>query len=179
MSMLFNCVWRVWVCVDRTTAIGGMLNSYLASASVKLDVHAVHLLFSANRWETAAVIHTHLGFGTHVIIDRYSASGVAYSVANGLDVGWCMSTECGLPVPDLVVYLHVTPETAEKRGGFGAERYEKKEFQERVAKAYDAMSTHISKWTKIDGNGTTEEVAARVHNSVDVCLHTLAPTASF
>ncbi|PSR80369.1 hypothetical protein PHLCEN_2v6754 [Hermanssonia centrifuga] len=38
---------------DRTTAIGKMIDSYLRSES-ELDDHAVHLLFSANRWELAA-----------------------------------------------------------------------------------------------------------------------------
>jgi dTMP kinase len=147
-----------------------MIDAYLASASVKCDAHALHLLFSANRWETAAVIRSHLSAGTHVVVDRYSASGMAYSVANGLDLGWCESTERGLPVPDLVMYLHVTPETAEKRDGFGSERYEKREFQERVATAYDAVSFHIPKWHKIDGNDTLEVVASHVNNAVDACL---------
>jgi len=35
---------------DRDTAIGAQLNAYLTSAA-ELDDHAVHLLFSANRWE--------------------------------------------------------------------------------------------------------------------------------
>jgi dTMP kinase len=71
----------VCVCVcghlDRTTDIGRMLNAHLASASVKCDAHAVHILFSANRWETAAAIRAHLDAGRHVIVHRYSASGVA------------------------------------------------------------------------------------------------------
>lgn len=36
--------------VDRTTAIGKMIDAYLRSAA-ELDDHAIHLLFSANRWE--------------------------------------------------------------------------------------------------------------------------------
>lgn len=37
---------------DRTTAIGKMIDAYLRSQS-ELDDHAIHLLFSANRWELA------------------------------------------------------------------------------------------------------------------------------
>jgi dTMP kinase len=37
---------------DRTTAIGKMIDSYLQSKS-ELDDRAIHLLFSANRWELA------------------------------------------------------------------------------------------------------------------------------
>ncbi len=39
-------------CTDRTTQIGKMIDSYLKSA-VRMDDHAIHLLFSANRWEAA------------------------------------------------------------------------------------------------------------------------------
>jgi dTMP kinase len=35
---------------DRETTIGGMINAYLTK-SAELDDRAVHLLFSANRWE--------------------------------------------------------------------------------------------------------------------------------
>ena len=39
---------------DRTTAIGRMIDAYLQSQS-ELDDRAIHLLFSANRWECACV----------------------------------------------------------------------------------------------------------------------------
>jgi thymidylate kinase len=39
---------------DRTTSIGQMINAYLQSKA-DLDDHAIHLLFSANRWELAYV----------------------------------------------------------------------------------------------------------------------------
>lgn len=40
------------VCIDRTSPIGKMIDSYLQS-SIEMDDHAIHLLFSANRWEKA------------------------------------------------------------------------------------------------------------------------------
>lgn len=40
--------------VDRSTAIGGMIDAYLQSKA-EMDDHAIHLLFSANRWEVAYV----------------------------------------------------------------------------------------------------------------------------
>jgi dTMP kinase len=41
---------EMWRFPDRTTAIGKMIDSYLTSQS-DIDDAAVHLLFSANRWE--------------------------------------------------------------------------------------------------------------------------------
>jgi hypothetical protein len=55
--------------------------------------------------------------------------GAAFSSSKereGLDLEWCMAPERGLPAPDVVIYLSITPEAAAKRGSFGEERYEKK-----------------------------------------------------
>ena len=65
---------------DRTTGIGSIINSYL-TCNKELDDHAVHLLFSANRWELEQEIMTTLKAGPHVIIDSYAYSGVAFSAA--------------------------------------------------------------------------------------------------
>lgn len=73
--------------------------------------------------------------GTTLVVDRYAYSGVAYSAAKGvpgMDVEWCRNPDIGLPAPDLVVYLRVTNAVAAARAGFGEERYEKAEFQEKV-----------------------------------------------
>lgn len=49
---------EMWRFPDRTTALGQMINGYLAS-NVDLDDAAVHLMFAANRWEKRYV-HTEL-----------------------------------------------------------------------------------------------------------------------
>lgn len=49
------------------------------------------------------------------VCDRYAYSGVAYSSAKGLDTQWCKSGDVGLPQPDLVVYLDMSPEQAAAR----------------------------------------------------------------
>ncbi len=82
---------------------GSLINKYL-ECSTELDDHAIHLLFSANRWELLYVFLSFLGWifsmhlslnisthrpdmkkllqkGTNVIVDRYSYSGIAFSAA--------------------------------------------------------------------------------------------------
>lgn len=44
-----------WRFPDRNTGVGQMISSYLANES-QLDDHAIHLLFSANRWVKRSVI---------------------------------------------------------------------------------------------------------------------------
>ena len=122
---------------DRSTAIGGMLDAYLRQTK-ELDDHAVHLLFAANRWERQQSIASLLASGLHVVVDRYSCSGAAFSAAKGLDPAFCWQSEVGLPAPDLTVFLSISAADAQQRGGYGAERYENKEMQERVEAAVRA-----------------------------------------
>ena len=55
---------------DRDTPIGKLLDGYL-KGKVDLDDHAVHLLFSANRWQMDSTIKYLLESGITVIADRY------------------------------------------------------------------------------------------------------------
>lgn len=158
---------------DRTTAIGKMIEAYLHSES-DLDDRAIHLLFSANRWELASTITTHLAQGTTVLADRYSFSGIAYSVRKGLSYEWCRAPEIGLPAPDLTLFLDVSPEVAATRGGYGQERYEKEEVQKGVRQVFDKIGRAVQeddegegKWVVIDAGKTKEEVAEELWRAVE------------
>mmetsp|Transcript_72988 Transcript_72988/g.142822 ORF Transcript_72988/g.142822 Transcript_72988/m.142822 type:complete len:246 (-) Transcript_72988:403-1140(-) len=148
---------------DRTTAIGVMINSYLAQG-VDMDDRAVHLLFSANRWEAKARIEETLAAGKHIVCDRYAFSGVAFSGAKeGLDLEWCANPDRGLPAPDAVLYLELSVEKAMLRGEFGAERYEKEEFQRTVAKNFKLlMAKDDGVPTKNDGQSADDDAGAVV-----------------
>jgi len=130
---------------DRTTPIGQMINSYLTN-STDMDDHAIHLLFSANRWEARSSILSKLEAGITLVCDRYVYSGVAFSGAkDGLllttkkGLQFCMSPDKGLPAPDLVLFLDVDPDTAAQRGQYGEERYEKLEMQQRVRQNFQIL----------------------------------------
>ena len=104
---------------DRTTPVGLLINQYLQSNS-NLDDRAIHLLFSANRWEASKELMDKLNNGTTIICDRYAYSGVAFSSAKpeaDLSLGWCQAPDVGLPAPDAVIFLDLTQEQAEQRGG--------------------------------------------------------------
>jgi dTMP kinase len=51
---------------DRTSTIGSLINSYLASTTNMSD-EAIHLLFSANRWEAAQDLENKLRGGTNLV----------------------------------------------------------------------------------------------------------------
>ena len=52
---------------------------------------------------------------------------------------WCKNPDRGLPNPDVVFYLEISISDAQQRGSFGKERYEKVEFQEKVADIYKQL----------------------------------------
>ncbi|KAK3712099.1 Thymidylate kinase [Vermiconidia calcicola] len=129
---------------NRTTPVGQIINNYL-TGEIQQEDHVIHLLFSANRWESAQAIENHIKSGTTVIIDRYSYSGCVYSAAKQnktMDLAWCRHPEEGLPRPDLCLFLDLSSEEAAKRGGFGTERYEKQDLQARVRDLYAEMGQH-------------------------------------
>lgn len=151
---------------NRKNATGAVINEILQKRT-ELKSEATHLLFSANRWEDSERVARLLGgvgdkgecsgdsgrrdsahsaatsTANIVICDRYILSGVSYSLANGLSRGFCVSSDRGLPVPGLTLFLDVGPEEARLRKGFGVEAYESLEFQTRV---YSKMKEELSSY---------------------------------
>jgi dTMP kinase len=101
----------VWNFPDYTTPLGRQLKAYLAG-KIQLDSHSVHLLYAANKWEVAEKLAHRIERGGVVIVNRYSPSNLAYGVAHGLPSTWLNSLEEGLPKPDVVIVLDVTPRTS-------------------------------------------------------------------
>lgn len=73
---------------------------------------------------------------------------MAFSSAKGLDLEWCKNPDRGLLQPDLVLFLDLPIEEAQKRGGFGDERYETLELQTRVRAKFLELREHSWKVRK-------------------------------
>ncbi|KAK4058852.1 Thymidylate kinase [Microbotryomycetes sp. JL221] len=160
---------------DRTTSTGKMIDSYLAQKS-DLDDQAIHLLFSANRWERAQGILRDLEQGTTVICDRYAFSGIAFSAIKGLSYEWCRSPDIGLPAPDLTLFLDLSPEVAAQRGGYGAERYETETVQLAVRKMFKRIGEDVGSetWAVIDAGRDIQAVEQDIVERVDSTLGSAA-----
>ncbi|KAF9225790.1 thymidylate kinase [Gyrodon lividus] len=161
---------------DRTTAIGKTIDGYLRSEA-ELDDHAIHLLFSANRWELAPTILAHLAAGTTVIADRYAFSGIAFSAQKSpaLAYEWCRAPDVGLPAPDLTLFLNVDPEAAMLRGGYGEERYETREVQRKVREIFERIGREMSegasgKWVMVDAGQDRDKVTDDIWEAVGPVL---------
>lgn len=149
---------------DRSTMIGSVINKYL-EGSADLDDHAIHLLFSANRWELVPKMLKSLNSGINLIVDRYAYSGVAFSAAKkGMDLEWCKQSDVGLPKPDLVLYLELPPGANTTRSGFGDEIYENVDFQKKVKEVYSSLKD--DSWQVINADQDIEDVHLEIKKHV-------------
>ncbi|CCK68139.1 bifunctional thymidylate/uridylate kinase KNAG_0A04670 [Huiozyma naganishii CBS 8797] len=160
---------------QRQTPIGKIIDRYLTDKSYELPDQAIHLLFSANRWELIDSIKSTLDSGKHVILDRYVFSGVAYSVGKnipGMDIHWCVSPDKGLMRPDLTLFL-VNEMGSDSRAGFGEERYESVGMQQKVRKQFDLVLKELGdatvKTLNVTGK-TIDEVELMIRRQVDNLL---------
>ncbi|KAI4671663.1 uncharacterized protein J4E88_005220 [Alternaria novae-zelandiae] len=163
---------------DRTTPIGQMINSYLSGQSDQ-DDHVIHLLFSANRWEAVPSIQADLEAGTTIVVDRYYYSGCVYSAAKqnpSMSLEWCRKPEVGLPRPDLCLFLDISADDAAKRGGYGTEKYERKDMQDRVRELFETMmqKKEGEDFVRIDAGESMTDVAAKIRQEVDRCIERVA-----
>ncbi|XP_076583003.1 thymidylate kinase [Chaetodon auriga] len=144
---------------DRSTTIGQLISAYLEKKS-DLEDHTVHLLFSANRWEMVPLMKKKLEQGTTLVVDRYAFSGVAFTSAKpGFCLDWCKKPDVGLPKPDLVMFLQLSPSEAALRGQFGEERYETSVFQRAVQQKFeDLMKDPSVPWQVIDASRSIDDV---------------------
>lgn len=157
------------VCVrsfpDYTTPVGKELNAYLAG-KIQLDLHSVHLLYAANRWEIAGELIDRIGRGGVVIVNRYSPSNLAYGVAHGLPSAWLSSLEEGLPKPNVVVVLDVSPRTSFIRKIRGRDLHEGNfTYLRKVRRAYLRLARRYG-WKVVDGQHDAATVRRLVWSQV-------------
>ncbi|CAK9295402.1 unnamed protein product [Gordionus sp. m RMFG-2023] len=151
---------------DRTTYIGQCIDSYLNNKN-DLEDHAIHLLFSANRWEN--MIEELLLAGITVIVDRYAYSGVAFSSSKmNISIDWCKSSDTGMIKPDIIFYIDINPENTQNRLNFGIERYESLLFQNSVYNQYSKLIE--PDWNIIDGNKDIQIISDEIFDRVKCYL---------
>ena len=156
----------LWKYPARETFLGQTIDGYLKN-SVSLPDETIHLLFSANRWETVDALVRELNNGTDIVCDRYAYSGIAYSAAKGLDFEWSRNPDRGLPQPDIVLYMKVSAEVARLRGGYGEERYEKEEFQSKVGEQFMRLAgSEGERWKVVNADRDQKSIAAEL---IDHC----------
>ncbi|KAM8952487.1 thymidylate kinase [Pelodytes ibericus] len=157
---------------ERSTEIGKLVGSYLEKKN-NIEDHTVHLLFSANRWEQVPMMKNKLRSGITLVVDRYAFSGVAFtSSKEHFSVNWCKQPDVGLPKPDMVLFLNISPEVASTRGDFGNEIYETNAFQMKVQKRYqELMEDKSLNWKIVDASQSMEDVHQVITELSEDAIH--------
>jgi len=152
--------------------IGHLIKQYLSNKT-ELTPRVQHLLFCANRAEFVDKIDRLVNEGFIVICDRYVHSGIAYSVANGLELEWCRSVERALPKPDLTILLSIsTYDALARKTTSAADRYDgKQDFLERVAHAYSQMLSPASnqRYQNIDAAQAEPAITQTILANIENC----------
>ena len=119
-----------------------------------------------------AEIEALLAAGVTVIADRYTYSGIAYTLAKDRAAGravfsyeWCIACERGLLRPDAVVFFDIDVATALARGDAGGkaqERYETSPFLAAVKGVYDDVLRDSTFWHTVDARTSPDAVTDAV-----------------
>ena len=158
---------------QKDTAIGTVIQSYLKCRKI-YSAQTAHLVFASDRWEHSAMLEQKLRAGSHVLVNRYSLSGIVYSLAR-MGTGYldfCKQTEAFLPRPDLTIYLRLEPEEVMRLRGYGRARNHALPNLFRVDSLYQEFIRHDKTGYQIECGKLSEQ------ETVDQCLkliHASAP----
>lgn len=157
-----------------STALGERLRELLLDGEAEIGPEAEVLLFAAARRQLLRErVTPALSEGRDVVCERFHAATLAYQAHAGEldfdDVLDLLTEWAGSPTPEVCVLLEVDPARAAGRRGEVEDRFEARgiAYQELVAEGFRRCAERID-WVKsVDGEGTVEEVAARVWEEVD------------
>ncbi|MCC7372869.1 MAG: dTMP kinase [Chloroflexi bacterium] len=146
---------------DYSTPLGQEITAFL-SGQRAYPAEARQLLYAANRWERAAELRSWLAAGTAIVVDRYSASGIAYGAAQGLDMAWMREVERGLPPADLTILLDIAPEVSLARKTTARDAYETRLDLLAAARAAYHTLAQAPGWLVVDAAADRDTVRERV-----------------
>ena len=134
-----------------------MIDDHLTKKDLIKSMKTEHLLMAANRAEREAAIIQNLNAGFDVIVDRFYASGVAYTSAKEIDgtffrskddlYNWAKLADQGIIEPDITFYLKT--DNGFKKGDY-KEIYEEETFQKKVSDQFERIKREKGDWIEID-----------------------------
>ncbi len=151
-------------------AHGDVLRGLLLNGRIRHPMTEI-MLFMADRCEhVAQVVQPALDQGEWVVCDRYNDSTRAYQCwGRGLkaDMLESLIKWCGIPEPDLTVWLDLPVEEARKRmsGRSGGDRIEREDskFHQAVARGFKELAErNASRFFRVDARAGEDEIAEAV-----------------
>lgn len=152
--------------------VGGVIKEAL-KLEWKTSFKSLQLLFCADRAKhLESEIEPAIRKGRIVICDRYLFSTLAYGFAAGVDSHWLYSINKAFRMPDLTLFLDITPNVSMKRIANGREKrelFEKAESLNNVRKAYLNLAKRFN-FKIVNAEQESQEVSAEVRQIVDKFL---------
>jgi len=144
-----------------STSSGRLIRSFLAGRA-NTSPHALHMLYSLNRWENMETINGALKKNDFVICNRYTPSNLAYGEARGLSVQWLADLDAGLPEARAVFVLDVPiPRSFSRKTRRRDVNERDRAFLEKVRRNYRSLA-HKFGWHLVDGTRPPVEVHHRI-----------------
>ena len=148
--------------------IGGLIKEALKQ-DWKTSFKSLQLLFCADRAKHLEdEIEPAIKEGRIVVCDRYLFSTLAYGFAAGVDTHWLFNVNRTFRMPDLTLFLDMSPDVSMKRIANGREKrelFEKADALNRVRKAYLNLAKRFN-FKIINAEQSPEDVSIEVQRAV-------------
>lgn len=162
--------YKTFLTKEPTSGIIGRLIMGALKEDWRASYMSLQLLFSADRAQHIAdEIEPALKRGKTVICDRYVFSTLAYGFASGVNFEWLYSINKTFKVPDITVFIDVSPDVSLSRITRGRERrelFEKREMLGKVRKAYLNLARRFN-FRIINGEEGVGETGDAIAKAVD------------
>lgn len=153
--------------------IGGLIRGVLTK-TVTIPMDALQLLFSADRsHHLASEIIPLLKEGGIVVTDRYIPSTMAFGSLD-MDKEWLMMINEHFLMPDLTVFIRVSPDECIRRlhkSRGRLELFEEKEKLQQVWKGYEWVAKKLPNVTILDGERSVDAVFGDIQRLIEEKMH--------
>ena len=119
--------------------------------------HALHVLFTLNRYEEKPVIERLLDEGTIIVMNRYYQSNIIYGLADGITRHeWLESLDGEMPQANLIIILDISVEESMSRNLNPDVNDQDKNYLRKV-RSYFIKYADAYGWKIVDANNKSKE----------------------
>ena len=125
--------------------------------------HALHVLFTLNRYEEKPVIERLLDEGSIIVMNRYYQSNIIYGLADGITRHeWLESLDGEMPQANLIIILDISVEESMSRNSNPDVNEQDKNYLRKV-RSYFIKYANAYGWKIVDANNKSKE---EIHGEV-------------
>jgi dTMP kinase len=158
---------------EPTTGLIGSLIREALKEDWSTSIKSLQLLFCADRARHLEdEIEPALKQGRVVICDRYLFSTLAYGFGAGVDFHWLYGVNRTFRLPDLTIFIDISPDvsmTRIEKGRESRELFEKRESLSKVRRAYLNLAKRF-RFKIVNGEQDVEDVSREIQAVVDKFL---------